>query len=191
MDGDPVKKGAPVRVGIVLLVLILGGAAFVGGQLLHGSPGKFQLPFNFPLGAGKHQGLQLQVLAAPEIPTSAPAAVGTFIQRQNTSIFIGNGKPVHFSSRGGSMTASSSYASEIEVVIAHDTKIYRDVTGGQFTSPPQNGQRVQQVVQLSQIDQIGEGSTLQVWGEQKGDRIVAGVVLYTIPSFLPAGAPKP
>ncbi len=78
-----------------------------------------------------------------------------------------------------------------EVVITHDTQVYRDVTSQQFKSSPQKGQRVQQVVELGQIEEIGEDSNVQVWGRQNGDRIIADVLLYSIPSYLPAGVPKP
>ncbi len=78
-----------------------------------------------------------------------------------------------------------------EVVITHDTQVYRDVTSPPFKSSPQKGQRVQQVVEPGQIEEIGEDSNVQVWGRQNGDRIIAEVLLYSIPSYLPAGVPKP
>lgn len=175
-------------------VLLLAGAAFVGGHWLNGQGRGFDLPFG-SLGNGKaHQGLYLNLIPASEIPTGEPAASGMFVRRVDNSLFIGSGNKqvqVQPADQGGSVTEANSYPSEVEVVVTHGTRIYHDDTSQQFAAPPQNGQTVQQVVVPGKIDEIGEGSAVQVWGQQNGNRILADVLLYSTPSYLPTGVPKP
>jgi hypothetical protein len=187
------KRLVLIGIGIVGLVLLVGGAAFLGGRLVNGEGQGFSLPFGIDGNGEARQGLYLQVEPAKEIPTAEQTAIGAFIRRADNSVFIGTGKraQVRPANQSGNVTTPTGYSSEIEVVVTHDTRVYRDVTDRQFKSPPQNGQRVQQVVEAGQIEEIGEDSNVQVWGRQNGNRIIADVLLYSIPSYLPAGVPKP
>ena len=69
---------------------------------------------------------------------------------------------------------------QLEVVITPDTIIYRDVTD--LTIPPdqESGEReiVQQVRQVESSDDVNGNLELEVWGERRGDRIVATVLVY-------------
>jgi hypothetical protein len=72
----------------------------------------------------------------------------------------------------------------VEIVVVNDTLIYKDVTSGEV----ENG-AVQEKVALGSVDEIGAGNLISVWGEQRGDRIVADVVKYNTHSqlVLPSG----
>ena len=73
---------------------------------------------------------------------------------------------------------------EIEVVVTHDTVIYReeteepgggggDVKGGEYT--------VQQVVrQVDSLEELGKNTEVMAWGDRKGDRVVAEILVYRI-----------
>ena len=93
---------------------------------------------------------------------------------------------------GGAIEPSVSLAvdgPEIEVLGTHDTVIYReeteepggsggDVKGGEYT--------VQQVVrQVDSLEELGKNTEVIAWGEQRGDRVVADILVYRTvnPSF--------
>jgi hypothetical protein len=72
----------------------------------------------------------------------------------------------------------------LEIVVLNDTLIYKDVTSGEV----KNG-AVQEKVALGSMDEIGVGNLISVWGEQRGDRLVADIVKYNNHSqlVLPSG----
>ena len=72
----------------------------------------------------------------------------------------------------------------VEIVVVNGTMIYKDVTSGEV----QDG-AVQEKVAPGSVDEIGSGNLINVWGEQRGDRIVAEVVKYNNHSqlILPSG----
>jgi len=187
------KKRILIISSVLILFAVLAGAAYVGGQLLDGQRQGFNPLVGASNGGKSGGGLYLTVVPAKEIPTEAPLEIGSFVKRTDNSIFIGNNSKqirVQPANEGGA-AAIITPASAVEVVITNNTKIYCDVTSRQFNTPPQNGQVVQQVVERGRVDEIGEGSTIQVWGQKDGDRIIADVLLYSLPSYLPKGVPKP
>jgi hypothetical protein len=69
---------------------------------------------------------------------------------------------------------------EIEVVITHNTMVYRDVTDFSLDGSMESGEReiIQAVQPVETADEIGENMELQVWGESSGDRVIATIVVY-------------
>ncbi len=69
-----------------------------------------------------------------------------------------------------------------------DTILYKDVTGEQFAknAPPPTDGKVQQEVVAGTLDEIGGNSMVSAWGEQRGDRLIATVVVYTPAQTIPA-----
>ncbi len=179
--------------GILVLVLILAGAAFVGGQLLNGQalPG---------LGSGGVLGMMLggpsgnqhvvrvgDIIPAKELPQGPADARGLFDHRQDNSIFVGTGQ-VNVSIRGdrsGKVTTSASHTGPVvEVVVSPKTVVYRDTTDEQFDSQQTSGGKVQQVVEPGSLDEAGQYSMITAWGKKTGDRIIADVLVYTLPPVL-------
>ncbi len=186
------KRTTLIIVGAVLLVVVLGAAAYVGGMLLNaqalqatgGGGNRVMMSTN-----GGRQSYSLDIQPAPEIAAlGAPLfKAGLFVRRADNSIFVGTGQVRVMMKPGqdGSVAASSSYDGPVvEVVVAHDTKIYRDVTMKQFNGQPAAGQKLQQTLEPGTIDEIGENSMVQVWGTQNGDRATASVLVYSIPSVI-------
>jgi hypothetical protein len=147
--------------GVVVLVLLLGGAAFIGGRLLNGQ-GMPARPLS-----------ELRDIPAKELPQTPADVFGVFDHRQDQSIFV---RRVDNASRATSTIA-------YEVVVTSQTKIYQDVTEQQYDGVQLTGQARQQVVELGSLDGIGEGSLIAVWGRETGDRILADVLLYSPPAF--------
>jgi len=181
-----------IIVGGVLLIVVLAGAAFVGGRLLNtqqsqgAKGGQIMLSSSGPNGSQK---VSVQLEPAKELPTTKADVVGIFKQRSDASIFVGTGQVKTMASKAPDGTVSMTSENDgptVEVVVTHDTIIYRDVTMKQFDGPPEGG-KMQQVVEPGTIDEIGDNSTLQVWGERSGDRIVAKVLVYSLPAVLKGG----
>ncbi len=187
------KKPVYIIGGIVLLVLLLAGAAYVGGRLLNGQglpgfsaggPGMF-----LGGGNGKQQVRfsSKDFLPAKELPQTPALAKGVFVRRQDNSIFVGTGNvrlTVQKDNSGNVQSSADHDGPTVEVVVTGQTTIYEDVTMQQFSGPPPQGQKIQQVVQPGSLDGLGDSSTITVWGRKTGDRIIADVLVYSAPAFI-------
>jgi hypothetical protein len=189
-----VKRSLLLVAGGVVLVLLLVGAAFVGGRLVSGQglplPQQLSGERMMTLGQGGNTTMRLDVDPAPELPASPPDVKGIFQRRADNSLFIGTGQVSVLAqkSQGGVISMTSHYDGPlVEVVITHDTTIYRDVTMKQFDGPPPAGKKLQQVLEPGSADEIGENSMLTVWGDRRGDRITARVLTYSLPAFFRKG----
>ncbi len=186
------KKPILIIGGIVALVLLLAGAAFVGGRLLTGQglpglslggPGMF-------LGGGNGKEVRINsgdIQPAKELPQTPADEHGIFDHRQDNSIFIGTGQlmmSVKKDQSGNMETSSSHDGPTVEVVVTTQTTVYQDVTMKQFDGPPPQGQKIQQVVEPGSLDEIGQNSTITVWGRKTGDRFIADVLVYSPPAFI-------
>ena len=182
------KKRILIISGIVASILLLGGAAYVGGRLLNGQPLAWGNP-NLFLGNGPRE-IHISrdnIQPAPEIPQTRADVWGVFEHRQNNSIFVGTGQ-VEVSiqaDKSGKVQTSSSYDGPIvEVVVISQTTIYEDVTLRQYNGQPPEGQKIQQVVEPGSLDDIGSSTTMAVWGKKTGDRIIAELVVYETPPMI-------
>jgi hypothetical protein len=172
------KKTILIGGGIVLLVLLPGGAAYVGGRLLSGEgiPG---------LSIGGMRGLDRVILPAKELPQTPADVNGIFDHLKDNSIFVGTGnitgsKTVDLSGNGH--VTLSHDRPVVEVIVTTQTKIYKDITARQYNGRLPHQGEIQQVVELGTVDEIGEsGSTtmITVWGRKTGDRYIADVLVYT------------
>ena len=176
---------------IVVAVLLLAGGAFAAGRLLNqGSAGPQSL---MSLLGGKGGGpmqvqVKLNLIPAKELPVEEPAMRGLFSKRDADKLYLGQGKQgvmvaVHKDSNNGEPSVSSPPVEGplTEVVVAHDTKIYKDVS---FNDVPKENmtsgeQTIQQKVEPGTLDEIGQNTSVTVWGKKVGDRIVADVLVYS------------
>ncbi len=189
------KRSVLLIAGGSALVLLLVSAAFVGGRLLSGQG----LPLPGPLSGGqmimmgqggKTVSTRLDIEPAKELPASPAVTKGIFQRRADSSLFIGTGQVSVLAQQkqGGAISMTSHYDGPlVEVVLTHDTTIYRDVTLKQFNGPSPDGQKLQQVLEPGSADEIGENSVLTVWGDRRGDRITASVLTYSLPNFINKG----
>jgi hypothetical protein len=164
--------------GVLVVVFLLAGAAFVSGQLLNrksttNGPGLF---------AGGEQ-IGEGILPAKELPQTPAEVFGFFDHRQDKSIFVVTGQiPKAVNEPVDPKTLAN--GPTVEIVVTSQTTIYRDATSKQFNGPPPSGQKPQQVVEPGSLDEIAEYSTITVWGRKTGDRIIADVLVYTPPEIL-------
>jgi hypothetical protein len=70
-----------------------------------------------------------------------------------------------------------------ELVIAQETKIYRDTTG-EAPPPPAGATSVQQTVVQADLSQVIQGDMLAIWGELRGTRWIANTVVIYGPAVV-------
>jgi hypothetical protein len=167
-------------VGGIALVLLLVGAAFIGGWLLNSRPANpvGGLP-QVMGGKGKGGDIQFQEIPALELPAAAPDVQGEFVRRADNSIFVCavTGKLV-VKPDGSVGKAGVCQGPLMEVVLGHDTTFYKDVTEKQLNNQPPHGTTIQLVVEPGLPDEIIENMLISAWGERRGDRLLARVVYY-------------
>ena len=178
------KRSIWIAGGVVLVVLLLAGAAFVGGRLLNrqeqasgGSGSRMMVRTD---NGGTMSSFEIE--PSDELPPSFPDAAGIFLRREDNSLIIGTGNVEMHASDDGEVGSSHS-GPEVEVVVTHDTTIYCDETTLQFREASEDG-KIQQVLGPGSIEEIGANNAISVWGEQRGDRLFAEVLVYTAPMVL-------
>ena len=174
-------------VGVVALVLLLGGAAFVGGRLLNqavpaGGPGGMMI------GGGPDGGQRVSVefVPAKELPTAPPDARGLFAERKDNSVYVAIGDKfmVRVDKDGSVNTQTDGNGDKLEVVVTSDTTIYKDVTELGLKGAPPSDSKVQQQVAPGSLDEIGSNSFVSAWGEKRGDRVIARILVYSQPMMI-------
>jgi hypothetical protein len=175
----------------VILILLLAGAAFVGARLLNGQglPGQSSGGPEVFTGPGGSKNIRISpgdIQPAKELPQTPAEVEGLYDHRQNNSIFVGTGNvsiTVHKDQAGKVQTSSSHSGPIVEIVVTTQTVIYHDTTMEQFNGPPPSGQKIQQVVEPGSLADIGQSSSITVWGKKTGDRYIADLLVYTSPAF--------
>ena len=124
----------------------------------------------------------------PELPDEEAAAFGIVIGRQDDTLTVGTGAielavEVEVDAGTGQEKMSvvpSSNGPELEVLLTRDTLLYRDVTDIAGQMPDESGEVtiMQEIRPVTDSSQIQEQMEVEVWGERRGDRIVAEVVIF-------------
>ncbi len=185
------KRPTLIALGIVTLVAGLTGAAFVGGGLLSGHDLQFPTGqvINSGFGGQSGQGCDISRVPAKELPGPPIMRRGVLVKRQNNSIFIG--VPLRNVAINPSGTISQTTGFDgpvVEVVVTHNTRLYRDVTFQNY-----NGQKcgqVQEVLAPGTLHDIDADTTFLVWGERVGDRVIASNLVYELPLGAKSGVGK-
>jgi len=183
-----------MMVGVGILILLVGAAAFIGCRLLNQGVGPMGL--GMPLGGGgEMMSIAIQITPAPELPTTQPELIGSFVERKDKTIYIqsvsmeagkGGVVVVQSSSGGDGVEVSGSplenSGPKVEVVINNETTIYLESTQPP-SAPPTSGetQVLQQTVEEGSLDDLTSQSFVTVWGRKSGDRIIAEVIFISNP----------
>ena len=176
----------------VLILLIGAAAAFIGGRMLNQKAGPLGLS---PFGSGGEGmvSFSVEVTPAPELPTTQPEVIGSFVERKDNTIAI-QSVPMNAGQGGGFVVVSGGEGEavagspldnggpKVEVVINNETKIYIETTQP-LNVPPTSGetQVLQQTVDEGSLDDLTSQSFVNVWGRKSGDRIIAEVLLISNP----------
>ena len=118
---------------------------------------------------------KLDIQNAKEMPDEPAGVAGLFVRRKDNRLFVGTGSMSGVKVDGRWELHHDGPV--VEVVTTHDTLIYRDDTLQQLGGSPPSGP-VQQVLKPGSLDELGVNSTVQAWGERRGDRLVAEVIVF-------------
>ena len=169
-------------VGGLIVVVLLAGAAFVGGRLLNQTEVNGGLVSGDTAEGGKSS-VRLKVIRAGELPAAEPDAIGPFVERRDNSLLVAFASKFQIlTDKDGSVRTDGMDTSQrLEVVVTTETTLYEDVTGAHSVkgSPPPAAGEIQQEIAAGTLDRIGTNSVVWAWGERHGDRLIATVVLYT------------
>lgn len=178
--------------GVGLVVVVLAAGGFTAVQLLADQSGEDDIPAGamvfedvFDDGSGSPVTVKTIIEPSADLPDRPAEASGVFLRQVDNSYFVGTGSvSVNVSTvNGETSTAVDHSGPEIEVVVGRDTVFYRDVTQFELEFSESTEQRLQQeVVRLdTQPETVPDGGSFSVWGEKRGDRVVAEVVVFSNP----------
>ncbi len=180
--------------GIVLIglfVVILAGGTYTAVQLISAQnttadapPGAMVFEDVMDDGTGNPVTVKTIILPAEELPQRPSEAGGALTKQEDNSYFVGTGSiSVSINTINGETTTAVDHSGpEIEVVAGRDTQFYRDVTAVSFASAESKEQTLQQeVVAVEKPTEMPAGATIQAWGEQRGDRVIADIIVYSEP----------
>lgn len=174
------NRTSGIVISVIALTLLLMGAAFVAGNLLATKPLFAEQPIVITNGDSQSIQIKLDMERAKELPTQPMDVSGILVRRTDNSLFLGTGNitPKQVLNPDLSVRIEKTLDGPmVEVVINHATTIYKDVTAKQYQHGLPSG-RVQQIIEPGSPDDIAENRTVIVWGERRGDRVVATVLLY-------------
>jgi hypothetical protein len=180
--------------GGIILVLLLAGAAFMAARLWSSEEQVTGFGGMIPVGGGHTKAGQLvgkgaakavkiDIAAAPELPKTPEEVNGVFVRREDNSFFVGTGNmkiSMTMEQNRGSAVNADYDGPVIEVVVTRDTTIYKDETPTFFSKAEASRETMlQQVVRrVDSPDEMSENTMIRVWGERRGDRVVAEVLVY-------------
>jgi hypothetical protein len=150
-------------IGMVSLVVIL--AAFLAGRYLH---------VNGALWSGWIDQEYIVRSTSAELPATVPDVFGSVAAVKDRGLSVKEypviGGSVNVGSEGGGDEAS------LDVIVTRETVVYEDVTD---RSEPvlQDGVNMQ-VVNKSELDQIGSNAFVMIWGRRQDGRIIADVLCF-------------
>ncbi len=102
---------------------------------------------------------------------------------------IGDKVTVAVSKDGSVDTQTDGNGQKLEVVVTSETTVYKDVTEPpEVNALPSDG-KIHQKVAPGSLDEIGSHSFISAWGERRGDRLIAKVLMYSPAFMIKAPAP--
>ncbi len=196
------KSKIVITISGILLVALLAGGAYVGMRLINagaqgGSHGGLigQALSLITGSGGKGGSIRVSVILtpAPELPQRRPDFVGQVTGINNNSIVAvqeSRGVVVQSGAKAGSDSGTgtgsetdqtpnpSSSGITMEIVVAKETVIWRDTTSETNPGPSTSGDYgINQTVEAADLSQIQNGYLVQVWGQKRGDRLIADVIV--------------
>ena len=117
------------------------------------------------------------------LPDTPPDVSGVFVRHEDNSVVVGTGNmsvDMALDENGAPQLNTSYDGPDVQVVVTHDTLVYRDDTE---LKPPDelSGGPIQQVVNPGSMDEITKDCHITAWGTKRGDRVVAETLVYSAP----------
>jgi hypothetical protein len=173
-----------IVVSLGLLALLLTAGAFMAGRLLGEGAGNHGLGDGEKVRIGSDDGKVTEVdfVRAEELPEESADVVGAFVRRQDNSIFVdeNDGSFAVAQNDDGTWSAANTTGKISEVVVTTEIAVYVDRTPETLDEAVAEGV-LRQILEPGSVEEIGELSFVRAWGEMRGDRLLARVLLYTRP----------
>ena len=151
---------------IVAGVAVLAAASYVAISLVFsGSVGLG--------GSGTERGRGYEVIQPTEVPQTLPDMVGPVVTIKDQDFTVQSQSKGRVEQNGP----------RTEIVIAADTRVYQDITT-RDTSSVVDGKLQMRVAPYAH-NQIKVGDLLMVWGNQRGERLVADAVIVEVNTATP------
>jgi hypothetical protein len=180
------KRSIVIVASVLGLVLLLAGGAFVAGRLLSAGPetGDGDGP-TIKIGTGKGPLVEAQWVPAEECPAADPDVAGVYAQRQDNSIFIDETQDGFRLAQDetGSVSVINATGQIHEVVVTGETNVYVDTTNENIEEALSDG-KLYQKISAGSIEEIADLSYVRAWGERRGDRLIASVLIYMRPPVI-------
>ena len=177
------KRILVVAAAVLALVLLLAGGAYMAGRLLGTGPdaGNKDGP-TIKIGTGKGPLTEVVFVRAEESPTTDPDVAGAFDRRQDNSIFVNETKDGFriAQDESGSFAITNATGKIHEVVVTGETGVYVDSTNEQIDEAMSDG-KLYQKLGPGTVEEMADLSYVRAWGERRGDRLIASVLIYTRP----------
>ncbi len=177
------RKG--LIIGIVALLVLLLAGAYVAGKLLNEGLGPIRVGGgNVTISSGDGSLIEAEYVPADELPDSPPEIAGLYSRREDNSIFVretDGGFRISMDEEGNVSTNAGD--EETEIVVTNETEVYVDVTNNQLDDL-KDGDTLKQILKPGSIEELGFLTFLQVWGERRGERVIADFLVYMLPPTL-------
>jgi hypothetical protein len=179
------KRSFLILGSALILVLFLAGGAFVAGRLLNASSGRGGDGPMIQIGTGNGQVIKAEWVRAADLPAEDPDVAGAFARREDNSFFVNETEGGFVLAKGedGSLSVTNTTGKVSEVVVTGETLVLVDTTLDDMDASLVDGKCYQQVAPGS-VEEIGELSFVRAWGEKRGDRLIASVLLYSRPPVI-------
>jgi hypothetical protein len=176
-----------IVVGLGLLALLLAGGAFMAGRLLGKGGGNLGSGdgLKVSIGTGNGNVTEVDFVRAEELPEEPPDVAGAFERRQDNSIFVNetDGGFALGKDDDGTLSVTNATGKISEVVITAETDVYVDLSMEMLDEAVAEGV-LRQILEPGTVEEIGELSFVRAWGEMRGDRLVASLLVYSRPPVL-------
>lgn len=179
------KRRTRIVGAVLILGLLLGGGAFMAGRLLGtGLGGNDEVPM-VTLSTADGKTVKAEFVRAPELPQESPHVMGAYSGRQDNSIFVDETEGGFVVSRGedDSFSVTNTTGKTSEIVVTSETAVYVDETQQHIDTALVDGKLYQQV-ESGSIEGMGDLSFVRAWGEKRGDRLIADVLVYSPPPVI-------
>jgi hypothetical protein len=181
------KRIAWIVGGFALLALLLVSGAFMVGRLLGQGVGNPGAGDDAKVGIGSSNGeiTEVDFVKAEELPEEPPDVVGVYARRQDNSIFVDetDGGFVLAPNDDGTLSVANATGKISEIVVTAETIVNVDLTLEHLDEAVAEGVLRQQL-EPGTIEEIGELSFVRAWGEMRGDRLMAGLLVYNRPPVI-------
>jgi hypothetical protein len=171
--------------GIAVLAVILLAGAYVAGRLLSEGLGPVRIGGgNVMISSGDGSMIEAEFKPAEELPDTPPEIAGLYSRREDNSIFVketDGGFRISMDEEGNVSTNAGDV--ETEIVVTNETEVYIDTTSEQLEDL-EDGDTLYQKLEPGTIEDLGYLSFMQVWGERRGERVIADVLVYMLPPTL-------